>query len=936
MQVITDVNSLSGYLGKGDGGYFVEQTGLHREVGGELCERLGLSEPDFKKFLPLMHGLDPNTGEQLTAKLVENRIPGWHLTVSVPKGVTIAIEHGDYRVHDALWEAARETIADVQRLVTTRVRKGGVHDDRLTGSLGYYAEEHAETRPTRQDSLADPDRHIHIILPNISWDDVENEFKAIKFRPVMDLRKWLDRRLDSRLASKLTDLGYGIETKYKNDDRGNRKYFSWDIKGMPQSVVAKFSRRAGEVEFLAAKLGIENPQSKDKLGATSRLHKRDDMTLEDYRKYWLGRITPAEDQKLKEVINAANMGQNPEPQNTADKGMAYAIGHHFERQSVIGQKDLEIAAMERCMGGALPEEIMPEAIKQGVLLRDGQATTKEVLAEENRIIDFAREGKGTMRPMGDPESRRGLNPSGASNHHDTATLFASGQQKGRPDGSKRPVHEVGAPVPSVGSTLSPEQQAMVSHVLKSTDQVVLVIGDAGTGKTRSIKAAFQEIDRPIEMLAPSADASRGVLREEGFSKADTVASFLMSEDRQVAVKNGVLWIDEAGLLPIKDLFRLTEIARQQNARIVLMGDNKQHSSPARHGNMMNVLQEYAGLPVGRLTEIWRQQHKGYKQVVADIAARKGSQAFDRLTEMGWVKQVEGNTPLVDDYLAGLNAGKQMLVVAPTHIEGQEITAEIRQRLKLEGKLGKEDTTVEQLKPLNWTEAERGDLERYDGTETLVFHRNSGTFKAGDRVRVADWKKGDHFKSSSHFSVYTPGATAVAAGDTIRITANGKTKDDHKLNNGAIYKVKGFDKDGDIILANGWTVGADYGHLTHGYVSTSHAAQGKTVDRVLIAMGSESLPAINADQFYVSVSRGRERATIYSDMAPAELKEAIQRTDPRKSATELMTPVTPKRRNRVRNILKMARERLKRLRENVVDVTRGMTKQKEREYAGIER
>ena len=304
--------------------------------------------------------------------------------------------------------------------------------------------------------------------------------------------------------------------------------------------------------------------------------------------------------------------------------------------------------------------------------------------------------------------------------------------------------------------------------------------------------------------------------------------------------------------------------------------------------------------------------------------------------MGWVKQVEGNTPLVDDYLAGLNAGKQMLVVAPTHLEGQEITAEIRQRLKQAGKLGTDDTTVEQLRPLNWTEAERGDLERYTGEEVLVFHRNSGTFKAGDRVRVADWKPGDHFKSPSHFSVYTQGGTALAAGDTIRITANGKTKDGHKLNNGAVYQVKGFNKDGDIVLANGWTVGKDFGFLTHGYVATSHASQGKTVDRILLAMGSESLPAINADQFYVSVSRGRERATIYSDMAPAALRDAIQKTDSRKSATELMTPVKPKRKNRVRSILKMARDRLKRLRDNVADVTKQIVKQKEREYAGHER
>lgn len=56
---------------------------------------------------------------------------------------------------------------------------------------------------------------------------------------------------------------------------------------------------------------------------------------------------------------------------------------------------------------------------------------------------------------------------------------------------------------------------------------------------------------------------------------------------------------------------------------------------------------------------------------------------------------------------------------------------------------------------------------------------------------------------------------------------------------------------------------DVGHIQHGYVATSHAAQGKTVDRVLIAMGSESVPAISAEQFYVSVSRGRDRAGVTS-------------------------------------------------------------------------
>ena len=51
-------------------------------------------------------------------------------------------------------------------------------------------------------------------------------------------------------------------------------------------------------------------------------------------------------------------------------------------------------------GAALPGDIEAECQKQGVLTKDGQATTRMVLDQEERIIDFAREGRGTMRPLG--------------------------------------------------------------------------------------------------------------------------------------------------------------------------------------------------------------------------------------------------------------------------------------------------------------------------------------------------------------------------------------------------------------------------------------------------------------------------------------------------------------------------------------------------------
>ena len=92
--------------------------------------------------------------------------------------------------------------------------------------------------------------------------------------------------------------------------------------------------------------------------------------------------------------------------------------------------------------------------------------------------------------------------------------------------------------------------------------------------------------------------------------------------------------------------------------------------------------------------------------------------------------------------------------------------------------------------------------------------------------------------------------------------------------------------GDLLLSNGWTVARDFGHLTYGYCVTSHASQGRTVDRVFVGMSSFSGQAASREQFYVSVSRGREQAVIYTDDKDA-LREAVGRSDERTSATELV-------------------------------------------------
>ena len=122
---------------------------------------------------------------------------------------------------------------------------------------------------------------------------------------------------------------------------------------------------------------------------------------------------------------------------------------------------------------------------------------------------------------------------------------------------------------------------------------------------------------------------------------------------------------------------------------------------------------------------------------------------------------------------------------------------------------------------------------------------------------------------------------------IRITQNGFTKDKQRLNNGDLKQVKGFTKDGDIKLANGWVISKDYGNLTHGYCLTSYSSQSKGVDCVFVAESSESFRAADREQFYVSASRFKESLTIYTD-DKHELLEAVRKSSHRPSALDLVS------------------------------------------------
>jgi hypothetical protein len=197
----------------------------------------------------------------------------------------------------------------------------------------------------------------------------------------------------------------------------------------------------------------------------------------------------------------------------------------------------------------------------------------------------------------------------------------------------------------------------------------------------------------------------------------------------------VIWIDEAGLLGVRDLRRVFDIAKEQNARVILSGDSKQHAPVAR-GDALRNLENQAGIEFPEVRKIQRQKAEVYREAVGLLSKGQVDKAFDRLEAMGAVREIadmgERHAALAKDYSSLQNQGKTVLVVSPTHAEGAAATAAIRSELRQEGKLG-EAREFTSLQKLQWTEAQKGDARNYEAGMVIQFHQNAGELKTRESV-----------------------------------------------------------------------------------------------------------------------------------------------------------------------------------------------------------
>jgi len=847
--------------------YYLQDQELQGRFQGLLTARLGLTGPATKEaFFALCENKNPATGKALTPRKSAFRTIGYDINFHCPKSVSIIHSLAkDRHILDAFEKSVNETMQEIEAESETRVRKNGADENRKTGELIWSEFTHQTARPVG-DNAPDPHLHSHCFVFNATWDKEEQKVKAGQFRDIKRMMPYYQARFQKRLSDKIVAAGYQVR-KTKN---------SFEVVGVPQTVIDHFSKRTNEIGVAAKAKGITDAKELAELGARTRSKKQKGFSMDDLQREWRQQIKEL-NTRSDQSIPIRNLIKS-EPDKVDHKKLheqciSYALDHCFERASVVSQNKFLETAYNYALGNP---NITLEGIATAFKMRDDiihvdengkmLCTTRTVLAEEKAMVSLAKEGNGKVIP-----------------------LFSI--------------------PPLLPMHFSDGQKNAIAHIFTTSNRTSIVRGGAGTGKTeltKEVATLFNSAGKNVTIVAPTGQASRGVLRDEGFKDAETVAKLLENKQMQDDLKDQVLIVDESGLLGTREMTRLLDLTKRKNARLILLGDTRQHSSVVR-GDALRILNKVAGIPVAEVSQIFRQKNFHYRSAVEELSKGNIRNGFDTLDKMNAIKtidHIDPNKQLVEDYVSSVKKGKEALVVSPTHKQGENVTAEIRKKLRTEKLLGKKELSIEKYTNLNLTEAQKCDVRNYQPGQVLQFNQRLKGIERGSRWTIAEIDgqkitiKNEKNKSitlpnfkSGDFDVLEKGELHISKGDKIRITRNAFDSKKKRLNNGATLEVVSVSKLNGILLRNktsktNYRIYKNFGHLAHAHCITSHASQGKTVDEIFISQPAATFDATNAKQFYVSVSRGRHAAHIYTDDKEALLEHASELGD-RQSALELV-------------------------------------------------
>jgi hypothetical protein len=640
---------------------------------------------------------------------------------------------------------------------------------------------------------------------------------------------------------------------------------AFEIEGVDSKFIERFSKRSKERDAAVAKEEKRLGRRLTKNEVAHVVHQTRPKKLkgasdEQVRQQQLGEIGFFEKRLLRKVVASADGRPKEFAQKVGtDEAVEHGLQHVFERNSVAPEHRILEAALVKGRGQLDLAGLKRELAGRPNLVRVGSdCSTREILDKELFLIRTVNAGVQAVDPV--------------ANRYEA------------------PDH------------LGADQRKALAHVITSPDIFTGFRGLAGSGKSTTLvelSRALQDAGFAPVFCAPTASAAN-TLRKDHL-EAVTLAKLLADPTAQSQLSGrSVIVLDEAGAVGLDDMAKLFELVRQNHCRVVFSGDTGQHSSVAR-GDALRILEQYSSYRFSELTTIRRQKPEAFRQIVELAAAKQTEKAFAKLLELGAVTEALADGPQANlydkaaqTYLSAVRQGKTALLVSPTWSEIEAVTEKLRKTLKAEGIVGQRDETVAVFDSLSWTVAQKRNVSQYDPGQRLRFIRQTKQFEHGDtvevvatvenrlRVRRQDGTEANFIPASAaaSFDVGEARELKVVVGDWLLLQANhGK-----EFINGERVQVREI-RAGRVALADGRVLPTEFNAFTHGYAVTSHSSQSKTVDEVLLVASSKSFAAVNREQFYVSISRGRERVHVFTDDAEL-LARRVTDSRERKAAVEL--------------------------------------------------
>src|SRR5919202_3104074 len=173
------------------------------------------------------------------------------------------------------------------------------------------------------------------------------------------------------------------------------------------------------------------------------------------------------------------------------------------------------------------------------------------------------------------------------------------------------------------------------------DAVAVVIGPAGTGKTYALAAAreaWAASGVPVVGAAVAWRAARGL--EEGSGIPSTSVAALLERLRHDRLPRGaVLVVDEAGMVPTRQVFELLERVHSAGGKLVLVGDDQQLPEIDAGGAFRGLR---ARLPVIELRENRRQEAAWEREALALLRDGHGDVALEHYERHGRIRSGDGS------------------------------------------------------------------------------------------------------------------------------------------------------------------------------------------------------------------------------------------------------------------------------------------------------